>query len=75
MGKNLAMPVNELEELRSVAAYIGGFPPLEEWVEIRQMIDPRSAVNTQLYWKWLGRSLDAFFSDRSDPVEDSSTLR
>lgn len=71
MSKNITMPVSELEELRSVAAYIGGFPPLEEWVEIRQTIDPRNAVNTQFYWEWLGRSLNAYFSEKSDPLEDS----
>lgn len=70
MSNNLVLPANELEALRSVAADIRRFPPFEEWVEIRR-IDPQNATNTQLYWEWLGRSLDAYFCGRSDPLEDS----
>ncbi len=72
MSSNLALPAEDLKDLREVAADIAGFPPLEEWIEIRQIIAPQNAVNTQLYWNWLGRSLDAFFSDRPDPLAESN---
>ena len=49
-------------ELRDVAAYIGKLPPLEEWVKIRQTLDPKAAVFIHSHWEWLGKSLDAYFS-------------
>ncbi len=64
------MPVSELEKLRSVAADIRRFPPFEAWAE-NWRNDPLNAINTKLYWEWLGRSLDAYFCGRSDPLEDS----
>lgn len=65
------MPASELGELRSVAAYIEGLPLLEARVQVRQKVDPENAANTELYWRWLGKSLDAYFSDKSDPLETS----
>lgn len=71
-GKSIvSIPSKERKALKEFAAYVAGLPPLEEWVNIRQMLDPKNAVDTQLYWGWLGRSLDAFFGDRSDPLENS----
>lgn len=61
----------ELTELKAAAAYISGLPPLDEWVEIRPLLEPRTAANTELFWCWVGKSLDAFFSDRSDPISES----
>ena len=67
----MIVPIKERKALRDFATYVAGLPPLEEWAEIKQQIDPQNVVNTQMYWKWLGKSLDAFFDDKSDPLDNS----
>jgi hypothetical protein len=46
-------------------------PPREEWVEIRSKLQPGIALEIECLWKWVGISLDAFFSNLSDPVPHS----
>lgn len=58
----------EKSELKPVAAYINGLPPIEEWVEIRLKLHPGIALNIETFWKWLGLSLNAYFSDASNPL-------
>jgi hypothetical protein len=55
-------------ELKPAASYINGLPPLEEWVEIRSKLEPGIALEIETFWKCLGLSLNAFFSDASDPL-------
>jgi hypothetical protein len=62
---------SEKLELKPVAAYINGLPPREEWVEIRSKLQPGIALEIECLWKWVGISLDAFFSNLSDPVPHS----
>lgn len=63
---------DELAELKDAATYISGLPPSDLWKKIRQVIDPNAAEHIELTWGWLGKSLDAFFSDASDPLPDSN---
>jgi hypothetical protein len=71
MTNDLVLSTAQLKELKDAALSISDIPPLEEWVEIRQKLSPENAIGTQLYWEWLWRSLYAYSSDQSDPLEDS----
>jgi hypothetical protein len=61
----------EMQEMMDFALYLSTLPPVEKWVETRQLLPPQVAVNTQLMWRWTGRSLEAFFSDVSNPLPGS----
>jgi hypothetical protein len=61
----------ETQEMMNFAFYLSTLPPVEQWVETRQLLPPEVAVNTQLMWRWTGRSLEAFFSDMSNPLPGS----
>lgn len=61
----------EMQEMMDFAFYLSTLPPLEKWVEIRQLLPPQVAVNTQLTWRWTGISLEAFFSDEPNPLPGS----
>ena len=63
---------DELAELRDAATYISGLPPSNLWENFRQNIAPNAAEHIGLTWVWLGKSLDAFFGDTSDPLPDSN---
>lgn len=58
----------EKSELKPVAAYINGLPPIEEWVNTRLQLSPGIALEIETFWKWLGLSLNAYFSDASNPL-------
>lgn len=58
----------EKSELKPVAAYINGLPPIEDWVNIRLQLSPDIALEIEALWKWLGLSLNAYFSDASNPL-------
>ena len=58
----------EKSELKPIAAYINGLPPIEPWVNIRLKLSPDIALEIETLWKWLGLSLDAYFSDASNPL-------
>lgn len=68
----ISLKPNEITELKAAAAYISGLPPLDEWTEIRPLLESQTAANTELFWNWVGKSLDAFFSDQSDPIPESN---
>lgn len=63
--------IDQSQEMRDFASYLSTLPPLEKWVEIRQLLPPQVAVNTQLTWQWTGISLEAFFSDQPNPLPSS----
>jgi hypothetical protein len=58
----------EKSELKPAAAYINGLPPIEDWVNIRSQLSPGVALEIETFWKWLGLSLNAYFSDASNPL-------
>lgn len=68
---SVAENVPGLDALAIATGYIRTMPPAEQWQEIRKFISSDHAFRIELYWQWLGRSLDAFFSDKPNPLQAS----
>lgn len=63
------LSIIEKSELKSAAVHIRGLPELlQEWRENRQNLTHQNAANIEKFWPLLGISLDAFFSDESNPI-------
>ena len=55
-------------ELKPAAVYINGLPPIEDWINTRLQLSPGVALEIETFWKWLGLSLNAYFSEASNPL-------
>lgn len=57
-------PAPDLQELLEFREYVSRLPP----PELCQGLKEKASFNIGAYWFWLGQSLEAFFSDKSDPL-------
>lgn len=60
----------QAQELKVAATYISQLPPLDQWIQIKSELNPDFSIRTEVFWQWLGKSLEAFFDDDSNPISD-----
>lgn len=64
------VPLNASEG-KEIAVYASSLPPWADWREAFHQMDPRAATNLSSSYRWLGQTLDAFFSDAPNPLPSS----
>lgn len=57
-----------LIEGKEIADYASKLPPWRDWQEAYVQLDPLVAANINSSYQWLGKTLDAFFSDEPNPL-------
>lgn len=60
----------QAKELKVAATYISQLPPLDEWIHIKPELNLNFSMRTEVFWQWLGKSLEAFFDNDSNPISD-----
>jgi hypothetical protein len=67
----MTLAVLDTSEGKEIAIYASTLPPWGDWREAFRQIDPSVATNLSCSYRWLGKTLDAFFSDKPNPLPSS----